>query len=140
MHSQVEHIPSYFHAYGWNFERAGEGLFRTGFIGDTGQYEIWVRVTDQWIYFAINPFLERPEGREHGERVLSLMLKANHELNMAKFSLDEEGDVLLSVELPAESFSYSHFADALTALSHYADMYKRRFEEAAATDDGAEVV
>lgn len=139
MHFEAEEIPQFFQAYGWQFERSGEGLYRTGFVGDSGHYEIWVRVTDQWVYFTINPFVERPDGRSHGEEVLTLLLQANHEVNMAKFALDEDGDVLLAVELPCESFGYSHFADALTALSHYADLYRERFE-AAASVQGGEVV
>ena len=129
----------FFERYGWRFERRSSGLFRTGFQGDTGQYEIWVRVTEPWVYFTINPFVDRTEDREHGDEVLLLLLRLNHELNMAKFGLDKDGDVALSVEIPTEGFHYSHFADALTALSHYADAYRDRFEEALASD-GQEVV
>ena len=139
MHVEAEEIPEYFQAYGWQFERSAEGVYRTGFVGDTGHYEIWVRVTDQWVYFVINPYVNRSEDHEHGEEVLSLLLQANHEVNLAKFALDEEGDVLLAVELPSESFGYSHFADALTALSHYADLYRERFDDAVA-QECAEVV
>lgn len=139
MHLEPEEIPAFFNTYGWQFEPGGEGLYRTGFVGDTGHYEIWVRVTERWIYFTINPFVERRGDEEHGEEVLRLVLAANHEVNLAKFAIDEDGDVVLAVELPCESFGYSHFADALTALSHYADLYRERFESAIATDE-AEVV
>lgn len=110
-------------------------------MGDSGQYEIWVRSADPWVYFTINPYLEKPlSGEAHSVAVLDLLLRANHDLNMAKFAVDGDGDVSLSVELPTEGFGYSQFADALTAISHYADAYKNRFDEAASTSASAEIV
>ena len=42
---------------------------------------------------------------------------------MAKFSLDEEDNVELSVEIPLEGVDYNAFADGLNAVSHTADMF-----------------
>jgi len=131
-------LAGFFASYGWRFERRDPRVFRTGFRGSTGPYDVWLKVTETWVYFAINPYVPKPEAG-HGPCLLEAILKANHDLNLAKFALDEDGDVLLSVELPAEDFCYSHFADALTALSHYADDYRPRLEEALAADR-AEVV
>jgi hypothetical protein len=136
---ESDDVPGYFESYGWQYERQGAGLYRTGFLGDTGHYDIWVRVGQHWVYFTINPYVERPEERGHGGFTLRLLLEANHELNMAKFAVDDDGDVLLTVELPKDNLAYSHFADALTALSHYADAYKERFEEAITQDEGERV-
>lgn len=130
MQLEVDDIAEFFQTYGWHFERPSDGLFRTGFVGDSGHYEIWIRITDDWIYFTISPFFAAAEG-EVSAAVLTLLLRANHDLNLAKFALDEDGDVVLAVELPRAGFSYSHFADALTALSHYADQWRAPFEEAA---------
>ena len=128
----------FFDSYGWRYERRDPGVFRTGFRGDTGPYDIWLKLTEAWVYFAINPYVPRPD-EGHGPATLLALLKANHDLNLAKFALDEDGDLVLCVELPAEDFHYSHFVDALTALAHYADDYRPRIEEALATDR-AEVV
>lgn len=135
MQLEVEDIAAFFDTYGWQFDRPSEGLFRTGFLGDSGHYEIWIRVTEEWIYFTINPFFAAPEGEELGAHVLRLLLRANHDLNLAKLALDEDGDVLLAVELPRTGFSYSHFADALTALSHYADQWRPVFENLASQQE-----
>ena len=123
-------ISEYFSTYGWHYERTGPGLYRTGFEGDTGPYTIWIRVGEHWIYFTINPYLEKPEEGTHSPAVHKLLLESNHELNMAKFATDDEGDILVTVEFPREGFLYTHFADALTALSHYADVYRPRFDVA----------
>lgn len=135
MQLEGEDIAGFFDAYGWRYERESDGLYRTGFVGDSGHYEIWIRVSDDWVYFTINPFLRPPAGERLSDDVLELVLRTNHDLNLAKLALDDEGDVLLTVELPVGGFGYSHFADALTALSHYADLYKGAFEEVLKQDD-----
>ena len=135
----AEEVGSFFDAYGWQYERRDSAVFRTGFSGESGHYDIWLKVTDAWVYFAINPYVPLPAGGEHGETTLQVLLKANHELNLAKFAVDDEGDVLLSVEMPSEDFGYVHFAEALTALAHYADDYRNRINDALVAD-AAEVV
>lgn len=137
----ADELTDYFERYGWKYERRRGDLYRTGFVGEGGQFEIWVRYADPWVYFTINPFVEKRELEQgHGADILALMLRANHEVNMAKFALDKDGDVSLSVELPTENFGYSQFADALTALSHYADEFRPRFRTAVQDDSDAEVV
>ena len=132
-------LENFFTAYGWEFERREAGVFRTGFVGETGPYEIWLKITDAWVYFAINPYVQRPGGRGHGTMTLVTLLRANHELNLAKFAVDEDGDLSLTVELPLEGFCYEHFSDALTALALYADDFRPRIDAAVAEDE-AEVV
>jgi hypothetical protein len=132
-------LGSFFQQYGWQFERREPTVFRTGFVGESGSYDIWLKVTDAWVYFAINPYVHRPEPSGHGNITLSALLRANHDLNLAKFALDDEGDLCLAVELPLEGFCYQHFADALTALAHYADDWRGRID-AAIAEDTAEVV
>jgi hypothetical protein len=133
MSFSAEDLGSYFDTYGWKYERRDLTVYRTGFVGETGHYDIWLKVTDAWVYFAINPYVPRPEGG-HGTVTLHALLRANHELNLAKFAVDDDGDMLLSVEMPSEGFCYTHFADALTALAHYADDYRPRIDEAVAGD------
>ena len=133
MSFSAEDLGAFFDSYGWKYERRDPHVFRTGFMGESGDYDIWLKVTEAWVYFAINPYVRKPE-RGHGPGTLQAMLKANHELNLAKFAIDDDGDLLLSVELPSEDFCYSHFSDALTALAHYADDYRTRIESAIAAD------
>lgn len=139
MTTAADVIAAYFDSYGWNYVRQEASVYRTAFTGETGRYDIWLKVTDHWVYFSINPYVPKPEGQPHGEGTLQVVLRANHEVNLAKFAVDDDGDVLLSVELPAEGFCYTHFCDALTALAHYADGYRDRVDAAIAADR-AEVV
>ncbi len=139
MSFSADELGGFFATYGWEFERREASVFRTGFVGRTGQYDIWLKVTDAWVYFAINPYVKRKPGRTLGSLTLTEILRANHELNLAKFAMDDDGDLCLAVELPCDGFGYVHFADALTALAHYADEWRTRVEAAIARDD-AEVV
>jgi hypothetical protein len=144
----ADELPGYFDLYGWRYERRDPQIFRTGFSGDSGSYDIWVRVADPVIIFIITPYALRPttpdkDGddvqRPAGATLLRALLTANHELNLAKFGIDDDGDLCLSVEMPSEGFSYTHFSDALTALSHYADELCGRVAEAI-TADAEEIV
>ena len=116
-----ETIVSYFEQYGWSYEKIGESDFRTGFRGDVSVFRITVRVTDDWVYFSISPFIVAPQDADCERKLYKHLLKLNHEINMAKFTIDDEGDVVLTVELPGKELDYSEFSDALGALSYYAD-------------------
>lgn len=116
-----ETIESYFEQYGWSHERTGEFDFRTGFRGDVSLFRILVRLTENWVYFSISPFVIGSQDPACEHRLYKHLLKLNHEINMAKFTVDKDGDVILIVELPAENLDYSEFSDALGALAYYAD-------------------
>jgi len=129
-----EDLPGYFDVYGWRYERRESRVFRTGFVGENGAWDIWVTASELLVVFLISPYVERPEGIAPGAPLLRALLKANHELNLAKLGIDDDHDVCLSVEMPADGFGYSQFSDALTALAHYADELKDRLD-AAVIDD-----
>lgn len=116
-----EIIKGYFDQYGWSFEQLNESDFRTGFRGDISIFRILVRIAGDWIYFSISPFVVASQNSECERKLYKHLLKLNHEMNMAKFMVDEDGDVILTVELPNESLDYNEFSDALGALSYYAD-------------------
>ena len=120
-----ETLEAFFGQYGWTFERTGEGDLgtdlRTGFRGDTGVFRIYVRLVENWVFFSIAPFVVAPRDPECERKLHRFLLRKNYEMNIAKFTVDEDGDVILTVELPTASLDYSEFADALGALAYYAD-------------------
>lgn len=129
-----EDIPGFFDRYGWRYERRDPTIYRTGFVGEAGAWDVWVRSSTSLVIFVISPFVARPADVTPGPFLLRALLKANHEMNLAKFAIDDDDDVSLAVELPAEGFGYAQFADALTALAHYADEFKERLEDAVRGD------
>jgi len=117
-----ETIDSYFEQYGWTYTYEPEhNIWRTGFRGDVASFRIALRVTDNWAFFVIAPFVLKPKDPECERRLYRHLLRLNYEINMAKFTVDPDGDITLTVELPTENLDYSEFADAINALSYYAD-------------------
>jgi len=84
-------------------------------------FEFFVNLDEEegWVYFTINPFVPTPDldCLDHLSRHL---VRLNYDVTMAKFVIDDEGDVALTVELPIEDLVYAHFAAAVAALSNAA--------------------
>jgi hypothetical protein len=116
-----ETVEAYFGEYGWSFETLGPGVWRTGFRGTSSFHTIYMRLTEDWLYMTISPFVEAPTQVECKRRTYEAMLHFNREMNLAKFVLDEDEDVTLTVELPLTAMGYTVFAEGLTALAYYAD-------------------
>ena len=118
----AETIESYFEKYGWTYERLDETHFLTGFSSEViDSFAIYISLTPSWVYFAIAPFVQAPTDAECEHKLYRHLLRLCQQINMAKFSVDADGDVILTVELPRENLDYSEFSDALGALSYYAD-------------------
>ncbi|WP_375183504.1 YbjN domain-containing protein [Marinobacter sp.] len=76
-----------------------------------------------YVCFAIVPFVKSPEAQDKSGRLYQRLLELNQTLLMAKFSIDDDLDVVLSVEYPSEELDRSEFDDALDVLSYYADRH-----------------
>lgn len=118
----AETIGSFLKQYGWEYETREEQFLVTGFRGKTGTFRIFIQVTDNWVILAIVPFLPAPLPGCR-DRLCRFLLRLNYEINLAKIGVDHEGDVALFVEMRAENLRFEDFAEALDALSFYADEY-----------------
>lgn len=121
MHLTPETIEEYFSRYEWSYTRSSENTWITGVRTSVSSFRIFIRLSEHWIYFVINPFVVAPPTLEDRLRLYYHVLRLNLDMNMAKFGLDSDGDLFLAVELPTENFVYSHFADALNGVSHHAE-------------------
>ncbi len=116
-----ESIEEFFERYSWSYTRSSENTWITGVRTSVSSFRIFIRLSEHWVYFVINPFVVAPQNPEDRLRVYYHILRLNLDMNMAKFGLDSDGDIFLAVELPTENFEYSHFADALNGISHHAE-------------------
>ena len=124
MTAAAETIHQYFRKYGWQYDfDAATSTWITGFQGDARSFSVLVHLTDDWIYFIISPYADKPVDDVCAGRLNHHLLRLNHAMNIAKFSIDSDGDVVLTVELPAQDVDYHQFAESLNALSYYADWY-----------------
>ncbi len=83
----------------------------------------FVQCTENWVLLSVLGLLDadafRPD--DLGRRLLA----ANREMRVAKFALDESGEIILCAELPTESLDPSELADAVRRLASLA----RRFQD-----------
>ena len=133
----ADEISTYFERLGWSYERPDASSFHTAVATRDGITPIHVHVDKRTVRFAVSTLA--PDAEPPGDQALTVLLRANYEMNLTKFALDDDGAVCLRVELPADGFCFSHFKDALTALAHYTDTYGERVK-AALLLDHAEVV
>jgi hypothetical protein len=116
-----EIIEEYFRRYEWSYNRTSDNTWVTGVRTTVSSFRIFIRLTEHWVYFVINPYVVTPIDLDTRLRFYYHVLRLNLDMNMAKFGLDSDGDLFLAIELPTENFDYSHFADALNGLSHHAE-------------------
>ncbi len=109
---------------GWPCERISEDTWRSRFRGKTATFPFLVRVDPAGhLTFAIVPYLRSPEKPDDAEPLYRRLLDLNQSLLMAKFSIDDDLDVLLQVEYPTGALDRSEFDDALDVLVYYADQH-----------------
>jgi len=108
----------------WPFERLDDITWRSGFRTDKEQFRFFVRLTENWVYLTIIPFVTLPDDDAMLLKLFRRLLELNREITLAKFAIDKR-DVVLTVELPTESLQRSQFKDGLDALSFYANMHHR---------------
>jgi hypothetical protein len=111
---------------GWHFERVEGGnvpTWRSGFRGEVAPFRFYVRLTENWVFFIIAPFVLTAKNEAAAALLYRRLLQLNQDMTLAKFALDNDDDVVLTVEFPTESIAYDSFRDALDVLSYYADRH-----------------
>lgn len=76
-----------------------------------------------YVICAVIPFLKSPEDEAVAYRLYRRMMVLNQQLMMAKLSIDDDLDVVLSVEYPSATLDDSELADAIRVLAYYADQH-----------------
>jgi len=90
---------------------------------------VYLRLSDNWLIASVVPFLST-----RGKISLELsrwLLRQNRDMYQAKFAYDEDGDVVLSAELPTESIDETEVQDALEALVRYTIAHRSTLRVAA---------
>ncbi len=119
-HLTPEKIEEYFQRYGWSYSRDSDNTWITGVRTSVSSFRIFVRMTQHWVFFVVNPLVVAPPRKKDRLRFYYHALRCNFDMNFAKLGLDADGDLFMAIEVPTENFVYSHFADALDGLSHHA--------------------
>lgn len=108
---------------GWPVDVVSERTMRSRFRCGERIYPVLVHLDAEHVSFAVIPFARLPVD-DSGDVMADRLLEINREMNMAKLSVDEDGDVVLSVEYPASDLDPSEVRDAIDVLSFYAEKYR----------------
>jgi len=101
-------------ALGWNAEPHGEHTWRCVHATPEGDLNIFVRLTENWVIGSIVPFLQTRGGNSF--ELCRWLLRQNRDMFQAKFGIDDDGDVVLTVEVPTESLDFSELRSAFESL------------------------
>jgi hypothetical protein len=113
-------IPSYFDRYGWAYEEIEPGVWRSTFASEAEEdFDLYVLVADEWVHFAVSPLLPHMPDTDMS-RLHTTLLHLNQELRLARFGVDDDGDVNLLAELPLARISFATFGQTLELLVYYA--------------------
>jgi hypothetical protein len=108
---------------GWPVDVVSEATLRSRFRCGERIFPVFIHRDPDYVSFAVIPFVKLPDD-ESGDTLADRLLELNREMNMAKFSVDEDADVVLSVEYPVSDLDPSEVRDAIDVLSFYAEKYR----------------
>lgn len=126
---QPEALAEQLTSLGWIQSRQDDKTFRCVHDTDEGEIVVFVRLDENWLIASVVPFL-RTKGQNSFE-LSRWLLRMNRDMYQTKFAYDEDGDVVLTVELPTESIDPSEIRGALGDLMRHAVTHRKTLREAA---------
>lgn len=118
-----EQILEYLQANQWPVERLGESTARSRFDGTSRSFPFFVHTDSTYLTLLCVPYARLPGEEGRANTLLDRLLGINRELMMAKFAVDDDGDIVLSVEYPLADLQISEVRDALSVLCFYAEKH-----------------
>lgn len=113
----------------------GERTWRCTLQGAVGTVRLVSRHAGEWLYLSILPFFDRESVKPWGagkypQGFLGRLLAVNRNLTLVKFALDDDGDVVLTTELPTESLDKGEVETAATLLVRTTEQYRSPVRDA----------
>ena len=132
-----DEIVAYMQGDGWPVEPLRENTFRSSFRGEERNFPFFVHAEAVYLVLAVVPYLRLPADEERAQQLMDRLLHLNREMMFAKFSVDEDGDVVLSVEFPLANLDISELRDALDVLTYYSNLH---FQDLVSMGDDPQVL
>jgi hypothetical protein len=123
-HEDIEKVEDHLKTLSWPVISLAPGTWRSSFRGQSTVFPLVILVEDGWCKLHVLPIVRLPADLDKAEKLYQHLLQLNGEILLARFSLDEDGDVILSVELPLHDLDASEIRDALDVLSVYAERHQ----------------
>ncbi len=125
----LEQLATQLDALGWPHHLHDARTFRCEHASPEGALRVFVRLTDDWLVASVVPFLGTRG--DNSFELVRWLLRQNRDLYQARFATDEDGDVVLVVELPTESLDPSEIRTAFENLLVYAVEHRATLRRAA---------
>jgi hypothetical protein len=108
---------------GWPTTRITPGLYRCEGVGERRK-SLMVRIDPAgYVAAAIVPIAPSPRDSKKAALLYKRLLELNHQLLMVRFCIDDDLDVILSVEHPSADLDATELEAALDLLAHYIDAH-----------------
>lgn len=118
-----EQILAYLQTHGWPVEHLSENTARSRFAGTSRTFTFFVHSDGNYLTLLCVPYTRLPADEARARKLMDRVLHLNREMNMAKFSVDDDGDVVLSVDYPIAELQETEVRDTLDVLAYYADKH-----------------
>jgi hypothetical protein len=120
-----------FERFEWAAEEVEAGAWRASFTAvSEREYDLYVIVDEEWLHFGVSPLVTGVEPACRG-RLWDTLLRLNQQARLVYFAVDEDDDVNLLVEYPAQDFTYTHFTAALNQLTAAVDFLAEELQRLA---------
>ncbi len=124
-----DEILAYLQSHGWPVENLSENTARSRFAGTSRTFTFFVHSDGNYLTLLCVPYVRLPADDKAARKLMDRLLHLNHGLNMAKFSVDDDGDVVLSVDYPLADLQETEVRDALDVLAYFADKHWEELSE-----------
>lgn len=118
-----EMLATWLEEIGWPATKRDETTFKCSHTTSEGKFRIFIRLLDNWMVASVVPFLETKG--DNSFELARWLLRQNRDMNQCKFAYDEDGDVVMMVELPTQSLDASEAQGALVAMLDNAVKHRR---------------
>ena len=97
------------------------GLWQSSFFTEREEeYDLYVMVVEDWVHFAVTPFLP-PLPVAQAARIYAALLKLNQQMRSVRFALDGDSDVTLIADVAARQLDSTTFTELLETFVFYTD-------------------
>lgn len=126
-----EALGTHLDSLGWAHAQRDGSTYQCVHETEEGDLKVFVRLGRDWLVAAVVPFLATRG--DNSFELVRWLLRQNRELFQAKFATDEDGDVVLVVELPTESLDASEIRIALQGLVREAVRHRKILRDASSS-------
>ena len=118
----IETVNAVLYDFGWKFDLTGEDHVITGFKSDllNRSFTIHIFWSTDWIVLTTS-LLKMPIHSDLDQKISSYVARTNYYMPVVKYSISDNDELMLSVELPQKSLTKECLLSGLEMLCIYSE-------------------